>query len=130
MNEITRYRREVKRLLFCSPKIRTNLLAELDGILLLIRHDNAECSRADLISSLGTPSDMAYSLLQRVNIEEQEHYRRGRAVHKIIIISVLLFSVLFCIICARVVSETPFRVVDSVIIEESTEAIEIVPTTT
>lgn len=117
MNEIRRFRREVKRQLRCSGKKKRELMVELDGMLQLVQIDHAAISRESLFHDIGTPHEVADTLISKIEPSQYKRYS-GRIQLSIICLSLIITALLAIsayLIWFRI---TPIHVEDRVVIYE------------
>lgn len=130
MDDITRFRREVKRQLRCTRKLKSDLMQELDGMLSLIKQDNDNANREELVRALGTPDELAVSLMSKETAEERRKYRNKMLFIRIMAGVFIILLIVYVILAAKVVSETPIKSVDTIIIyEEAPPSVSVCTTT-
>lgn len=88
-----RYRRALKKHLFCGGRERKHLVAQFDEILSQVLGDTPDPDYKTLCASMGTPVELAEELMREVPSEAISQWKRQRR----------LVLVLACLVCVTLV---------------------------
>ena len=76
VNAAARYRRALKKQLWCTKAVRSQLLAGFDNTLDAYLEEHAEPTIGDLSAAFGPPKEIASILMAQTSPQEQAHYRK------------------------------------------------------
>lgn len=113
---VDQYRKDLKRFLLCSSKVKERLLNQYEYTLLFFLADNPSPTMDELNQAFGTPVVMAQTLMAEVTPEEYKKYRVIMVIKRIFI-GILLGIFLIFTAYVYFVKETPINVTEQIIPE-------------
>lgn len=96
-DQVTQYRRRVRRCLRCNAVTKIRLLNKLDKLLNSYIEEHDHFSAEALTDAFGSPDDMAKNLIESVTPEEMEQFHKHNKLKQVILCFILVIFMFFTI---------------------------------
>lgn len=122
---VAHYKKELKKNLRCSGKVKEQLLSKFSLSLSTFLEDTPNPTMDELCTAFGSPKEMALVLMEEVTPEETARYRRNTIFVRAIaggLAGVILFFAVAISIQLYLYKSSPIIYDDEIIVDEVTES--------